>query len=149
PASVTVTVAVGSSASFTQTISVPTRPSSHTQSFTADLKASGVPAGITASVPGPVTPGPDYPSSANQVVTFSVAATEPLGTYKNINIKAHASDSNVAEGNGTSVTLIVVANQPPTANAGGPYTINEGSSLTLNAGASSDPNGDPLTYSWD
>ena len=36
----------------------------------------------------------------------------------------------------------------PTVTAGGPYVINEGGSLTLNASAS-DPDNDPLTYSWD
>lgn len=40
------------------------------------------------------------------------------------------------------------SNQPPIANAGGPYTVEEGGSVTLN-GSGSDPNGDPLTFSWD
>lgn len=40
-------------------------------------------------------------------------------------------------------------NHAPTADAGGPYTITDGDPLTLDAGLSSDPDGDPLSYTWD
>jgi hypothetical protein len=41
-----------------------------------------------------------------------------------------------------------VANDPPTAGAGGPYTISEGQSLQLDGSASSDPDSDSMTYAW-
>ena len=47
------------------------------------------------------------------------------------------------------VVQVTDVNESPTADAGGPYAIVEGASLALNASALSDPELDPLTYSWD
>ena len=46
------------------------------------------------------------------------------------------------------VVVGLFPNAPPTVDAGGPYQVVEGGSVTVTA-TGSDPNGDPLTYSWD
>lgn len=51
--------------------------------------------------------------------------------------------------NGMTPPVVPPANQPPVADAGGPYTITAGQSVTLDASLSTDPNSDPLTFSWD
>ena len=53
------------------------------------------------------------------------------------------------DGTTDMVNVIVEnVNHLPTANAGADQTKNEGSLVTLNGLASSDPDGDPLVYSW-
>ncbi|NND73653.1 MAG: CSLREA domain-containing protein, partial [Ilumatobacter sp.] len=41
------------------------------------------------------------------------------------------------------------SNRPPTVEAGGPYTVAEGSTVLLSDVVADDPDGDPLTVSWD
>jgi len=46
------------------------------------------------------------------------------------------------------VIIVATGNLPPVANAGPDQTVTAGQQVTLDGTRSSDPNGDPLTYSW-
>ena len=49
----------------------------------------------------------------------------------------------------TDTAVIIVGNDPPTADAGGPYTGSEGVGVSLDGSASIDPGGAIVTYDWD
>jgi chitinase len=51
-------------------------------------------------------------------------------------------------GSGGDAAPAVVSNAAPTANAGAAQNVSVAAILTLNGSASTDPNADPLTYSW-
>lgn len=60
----------------------------------------------------------------------------------------------VDDGRGHSVSSTVIvrvtaANQPPVAKSGGPYIGQINQTVNFNGGGSTDPENDPLTYSWD
>jgi hypothetical protein len=44
--------------------------------------------------------------------------------------------------------VIEKVNHPPAADAGSPQTVHSGTLVSLNGAGSSDPDGDPITYSW-
>lgn len=95
-------------------------------------------AGPTVTLTGANTSNPTFVAppggSGNQTLTFSVTVSDPLTT---------------GDPPTDLVDIVVLPNAPPVADAGadqGP--INTGQTVTLSGGASTDPDGNPLTYSW-
>ncbi|MGQ0591587.1 MAG: PKD domain-containing protein, partial [Gammaproteobacteria bacterium] len=70
-------------------------------------------------------------SAGEEPLHFSLTVTDDSG--------ASASDE---------ITIIVLANQPPLADAGLDQSVTAGSFVPLNAEGSSDPEGGPLNYRW-
>ena len=80
--------------------------------------------------------------------TFTYDFVDPLPAEESFTFSLIINDGN-QDSEADSVTINVINNQAPTANAGtdlGP--INADQLVTLNGGASSDPDNDTLTYAW-
>ena len=82
----------------------------------------------------------------NQLQTAAIFDFETKATYT---IRVRSTDQGGLYTELPLVILVTNVNELPTANAGGPYAIGEGFSLVLDGSGSSDPDFDPLTYSWD
>jgi PKD repeat protein len=79
----------------------------------------------------------------------------PLTTHTFENAGSYTGVLTVTDGSNdlvmVDITIVIssTSNAPPIAVAGGPYMASAGESVQLNGSGSSDPDGDPLTYSWD
>src|SRR5262245_8857549 len=140
-------VSYGNPVSFTQFVTAPDRPNSQVSSFTATVKATGLPSGVSvATAPAVITLGPTFPATQSWVVTFALSGVAP-GSY-GIKVKAHSDLPSVSEGSGTDVTLVVAANRPPTLTSPGNRTFDELTPLNFTLVAT-DPDvpAQTLTYS--
>ena len=90
------------------------------------------------------------PPGSHPILTNANTATPTLtadvpGVYT---LQLTVSDGSLTSPPVQTQCTVATGNLPPIANAGPDQTVTAGQLVTLNGSGSSDPNGDPLTYSW-
>ena len=104
------------------------------------------PEGTPLSLVWRQTAGPPVTLSSMSGANPSFTAPSPMTTAV-LAFQVQASDSVLTAVDTVFVTVQVPTDAAPTANAGASQTVAEGSMVTL-SGSGSDPDGDPLSFSW-
>ena len=88
------------------------------------------------------------PTDFGNMTWFYTLVTPALNTGSVTLPRAESSMNGTGIPDAHSAPVLVLGNQPPVANAGGPYVGKEGDTVLLNASKSSDPESDPLQFRW-
>ena len=116
---------------------------------TVTLSGSGSsdPDGDPLSYSWTQTAGPSVTLSGAGTVSASFTAPT-TGSIVNYTFQLTVDDGNGGTDTDTVTVTVTPSNFPPNANAGQVQGVVFGATVQLNGSASSDPDGDPLTYSW-
>jgi len=114
-------------------------------SYTLDGSSSSDPDGDALTYLWTAPAGITLSSNSVARPTFTIP---PITTATNLTFTLTVSDSKLNSQPDQVVITLKQSNQAPEAKAGVDQSIDEGTLVTLDGSASTDPDGDPLIYSW-
>jgi hypothetical protein len=145
PDAVTITAVTGNVAPLAN--AGPDRSAAPNGAITLDGSASRDPNNSTITYTWRIVEQPpgSHPTLTNATSAKPTFTADEPGRYV---LALTCSDGSMTSTVDQVVIIVATGNLPPVANAGADQTVTAGQQITLDGSRSSDPNGDPLTYSW-